>query len=392
MPRNYINIQGVIIKATIFTGMILILLIPAGCGPGINELGAVEYTPLAGQDWKVSTPQAQELDPLLVARLYYDADELETLYGLLVIRNGRLIAEKYFHKGSMTQLSSRMSTAKSYVSALVGIALDQGCLSSVDQKMIDFFPEFAGKITDPRKNRITIHDLLQMRAGYPWEDRTPPFFELLFFRNNWHWLPHPVDFPLVNDPGKEFNYSNLTAHLLAVIVARACNTDLKSYAQKHLFSSMNAKLPRWSADPDHYNWGHWEIYVTARDMAKFGLLYLNHGTYKGRQVLPAAWVRDSLHRYSEGINFTGWLSSKLGDYFADIGYGYLWWSARAGAHEFDFTWGHGGQLVVLLHKLNMVIVTTADPIYNLSGEESWKYEGAIIDMVGRFIQSLSKDL
>jgi CubicO group peptidase (beta-lactamase class C family) len=323
-----------------------------------------------------------------VAELHYNAAELETFYGLLVVKNGRLIAEKYFNKGSVKQVSSRMSVAKSYVSAMVGIALDRCCLAGVDRKMVNFFPELADRITDPRKKRITMRHLLQMRAGYPWEDRMPQYFEILFTRNNWHWLPHLADFPLVNDPGAEFNYSNLTSHLFSVIVQRACGTDLKSYAQEHLFSPINAELKRWTADPDNYNWGHWEIYVKARDMARFGLLYLNNGEYGGRQVLPSSWVKESLQRYSEGINFTGWLSSKLGNYFSDIGYGYQWWSARVGGHAFDFAWGHGGQLIVLLPDLDMVIVTTADPIYNLPEEQGWKYEGGIIDVVGKFIQSL----
>jgi CubicO group peptidase (beta-lactamase class C family) len=185
-------------KTIVVTAVILAFLATAGCGPGINELKMVEYAPQSGGDFAVSTPQAQGVDPLLVARLYYDAEKMETLYGLLVIRNGKLIAEKYF--------------------------------------------------------------------------------SLLFAVNNWQWLPHLVDF------------------------------------------------------------------------------------------------------------------QQTGRFFFDIGYGYQWWSAGAGAHTFDFAWGHGGQLIVLLHKLNMVIVTTADPLYNAPEEAGWKYEGAIIDVVGRFIQSLPADI
>jgi len=150
-----------------FTSAILILSILVECGPRKEDLEAVEYTPLSGDDWKVSTPAEQGLDPMLVAELYLDATELETLYGLLVIKNGYLIAEGYFNDGSIEQVSSRQSVTKSYTSALVGIALDQGCLSDVDQKMMDFFPEFAGQIDDPRKEQITIRDMLQMRSGYP---------------------------------------------------------------------------------------------------------------------------------------------------------------------------------------------------------------------------------
>ena len=140
-----------------FINLSLILLMLIGCGgPSAEELEAVDYTPLVRDDWTVSTPEDQGLDPMLVAELYHNAEQLETLYGLLVIKNGYLVAEKYFHGKSVDQLSSRASVTKSITSALVGIALEQGCLSSVDQKMMDFFPELVDQIRDPRKEEITI--------------------------------------------------------------------------------------------------------------------------------------------------------------------------------------------------------------------------------------------
>jgi len=147
----------------------------------------------------------------------------------------------------------------------------------------------------------------------------------------------------------------------------------------------------WSRDADDYHFGCFEISFTARDMAKFGLLYLNDGQYEGNQVLSADWVRASLGRYSEGINRSGEPGSKKGRYFRDIGYGYQWWSATVGAHPFDYAAGHGGNLIVLLDDLDMILVTTADPLYELPAEEGWKYEGAIIDVVGKFIASLAKE-
>jgi CubicO group peptidase (beta-lactamase class C family) len=189
----------------LITSAILILSMLIGCGSSIEDLEAVEYTPQPGNDWKVSTPAEQGLDPMLVAELYYNAAELETLYGLLVIKNGHLIAEKYFNEGSVEETFDRASATKSFTSALVGIAFDQGYLSSVNQKMMDFFPEFVGQIDDPRKEQITIQDLLQMRSGYPDEEYTPPYMDILFFSDNWHHIPHLVDFPLTSDPGTEFH-------------------------------------------------------------------------------------------------------------------------------------------------------------------------------------------
>jgi CubicO group peptidase (beta-lactamase class C family) len=366
------------------TTVICILSMLVGCGPRMENPAAVGYTPLAGDDWKVSTPAEQGLDPELVAQLYLDAADLDTLYGLLVIKNGHLIAEHYFNGGSVGQKVALASVTKSYTSALVGIALHQGCLSSVDQKMMDFFPEFAAQVTDPRKEQITIGDMLRMRSGYPWEEFTPPYLEMLVSNSNW--LPRTVDFPLTSDPGTAFGYSNLTAHLLAVIVARACDTDLKSYGEENLFSPINARVGAWPRDAYNYYYGSGDISFTARDTAKFGLLYLNHGEFDGSQVLPAGWVRESLQRYSEHL-----YGDKLGRFFRDIGYGYLWWSARAGKHHFNYAWGHGGNLVILLHELNMVIVTTANPLHGIWGLEAWEKEGAIIDLVGAFIISLPRE-
>ncbi len=373
----------------LFASMILILSMLVGCGPSTEDLEAVDYTPLPRDDWAVSTPADQGLDPMLVAELYLNAAELETLYGLIVVKNGHLIAEGYFNEGSVEQKALLQSATKSYYSALVGIALDQGCLSSVDQKMIEFFPEMADQITDPRKEQITIQHLLQMRSGYPFEESDPALWEA-FLKGGTattagRLLRLIVEFPLTSDPGTEFQYSNLTSHLLGVIVLRACDTDLKSYGQEYLFSPLGAEVgDLWGQDRDGYYFPN--FFFTARDAAKFGLLYLNEGEYEGSQVLPADWVRESLQSYSED---TGW--SKVGRYFRDCGYGYQWWSARVGDHHFDFAWGHGGQLIVLLDEFDMVIVVTADPFHQQHDDQSWRHEKASFNLVGEFIHTLPSE-
>lgn len=365
--------------ALILTGLI-------GCGPSSSELGSVDFAPLPEGDWERSTPEEQGLDPELLARVYHEAAELETLYGLLVVRSGQLVAEKYFNQGSIDQISGRASSTKSFISALVGIALDRGCLQGLDQKMTEFFPEFAEKIQDPRKQEITIRQLLQMRGGYPDEEMTPPLFKAMFFQGTWHFVSHLVDFPLAADPGTEFNYSNLTSHLLGVIVARACGTDLATFAQEHLFAPMDAEVRGWQVDSDGYYWGCGEIYLTARDMARFGQLYLDRGLYQGKQILQSDWVDASLQPYSERIR-RGWLTPRYGS-FKDRAYGYQWWSSRVGDHQFWYASGHGGNYIILLHELDMVIVTTADPLHDKWDEDHWKYEGAVNRLVGRFIRSL----
>lgn len=361
-------------------GVILVLSMLLGCEPSAGDFEPVDYAPLPGDDWKVSTPAEQGLDPGLVAELYEDAADLETLYSVLVVKNGYLIAEDYFNEGSRQGKTLLQSASKSYLSALIGIALDEGCLSSAEQKMIEFFPEVADRIADPRKRQITIRELVQMRSGYPDEETDSALLEALYWGVS---PPLIVEFPLVSDPGTKFNYSNLTYNWLAILLARACETDLKAYAQEHLFFPTGTEVGEWLQDREGHYIGSGGIYATARDAATFGLLYLNGGKYKGEQVVPADWVRDSLQAYSEDARDYGRSVS-----FRHMGYGYGWWTATAGDHYFNFAWGHGGQLIVLLDELDMVIVTTADPFYGQHDGGSWKHEKATINLVGDFISSL----
>lgn len=355
--------------------------------PRAGELAVVEYAPSPGNAWEVSTPEAQGLDPMLVAELYLDATGLSTLYGLLVIKNGHLIAEKYFNEGSMTQKALLQSASKSYTSALVGIALDRGCLSSVDQKMMQFFPELADRIVDPRKREISIRHLLQMRSGYPWEETDRAYWDAFLYGDLVRLI---VDFPLISDPGTAFHYSNLSSHLLGVIVARACDTDLRSFAQEHLFSALGAEIGEWIRDRDGYYVGAAEMRFTARDAAKFGRLYLDGGEYGGKHVVPADWVRESLQRYSTDVTSGGIESGAVGRYLRHIGYGYQWWSATAGEHDLNLAWGHGGQLIVLVDDLDLIVVATAYPFYKQHDDESWRHERANLNVVGKFIASLPK--
>lgn len=364
----------------LYTSLLLILSVLAGCGPSPGDLAAVDYTPLPGDVWETSAPADQGLDPKPVAELYYNASKMDNIYSLLVFKNDYLIAEDYFNIGSAEQQVNIHSVTKSITSALVGIALDHGCLTSLDQKMMDFFPELDDRVTDPRKKQITIRQMLQMRAGYPWEESTAQLFELLYsgFRPS-----TLVDVPLVRDPGSDFEYSNLTSHLLGMIVARACETDLKSFAQGHLFTPLGVEPGFWQTDWEGYYLGFSDIHLTAHDLAKFGLMYLNHGEYRVAQIVPADWVHDSLQIYSQNA----W-KFRVGRNWRDNGYGYQWWSVQAGDYRYNLAWGHGGQQIVLLDELEMVIVVTVDPLHGQHGDGPWKLERASLNLVADFIASL----
>ncbi|MBN2238205.1 MAG: serine hydrolase [Dehalococcoidales bacterium] len=362
--------------------MLFVLPVLTGCGPSTSELEAIDYTPEVRDGWQVSTPEAEGLDPDKVKQLYYDAGQRETLYSLLVVRNGKLVAEEYFNQGSIDELGRRASVTKSYTSALMSIAIEQGYVPGIDAKMLDYFPDVADRITDPRKKDITVRDMLKMRSGYPWEETDDALWAAIW---TGEYMTPVVTFPLTADPGTRFQYSNLCAHWVGVIVARATGTDLMTFGKEYLFNPLGVTPGEdWNRDVDGYYIGGGDIMFTARDMAKFGQLYLDGGRYKGQQLISEEWVRDSLATYSVNEAFI----TSLG-HFHDIGYGYMWWSALVDGHYVNFAWGHGGQLIVLVDELDMVIVTTADPFYGRDAHfDSWSHESKILKMVSDFIHDL----
>ncbi len=355
--------------------------------PDPEEIQDIDYAPQAIGGWPVSTPTEQGLDPNLVAELYLDAEHMPRLYSLIIIKNGKIVAERYYNGSSVDNKTRLASVTKSFTSAVTGIALDKGVLDSIDQKMIASFPEVADAITDPRKNHITVRHLLQMRAGYPWEEMKPEYWDGILSGD---YVPLIEKTPLLGDPGSQFNYSNFSSNWLGIILTRASGSSLKNFTQTQLLDAIDAQAGEWGTDAHGHNNGCGNLHLTARDAAKLGLVYLNRGRYRGQQVVPAEWVEDSLKNYSPDAWITKDKINHIGPYFRELGYGYQWWSATVGEHDIDFAWGHGGQLVILLHDLDMVLATTTDAFFLQHDDEAWRHEKSTINLVGKFIRSLPK--
>ncbi len=341
---------------------------------------AVVYEPVARDDgWLISTASEQGVDPGTLDNAYREAQKISNLYSLLVVKNGYLIAEKYFNGSTIDTATPTASVNKSYTSALVGIALRENILTGVDQKMMEFFPEIDWQELDPRKSQITLQHMLQMRSGYPWEQQEGYLDEIY---STLHWIPFIKDFPLTSDPGTKFGYSNFTSHMLGIIVARAAGTSLMTFSRTYLFDPLGVNVVSWPLDSYGYYFGFGDIAFTPRDMAKFGLLYLNGGVHNGNQLIPSDWIIDSFKSYSTTI-YSDSQSS-----IHQHGYGYLWWSGTSGTHRYNFAWGHGGQTIFVLNDLNMVIVTTAEYLGIQFGPEAARKENAVMEFAGRLISSL----
>jgi CubicO group peptidase (beta-lactamase class C family) len=352
---------------------VILLAYLFSCVPGLE--GANPRRPASRRipfQLPISSPEEQGMDPERLAVAYQRAAEIPRIYSMLVVRHGRLVAEEYFDTPTRTTPMPVASVCKSIVSALVGIALDEAYLVSLDQRMIEFFPEYDVPGLDRRKRDITIRHLVQMRAGYP-SDSTLEFFNLLSNSRDWFQLII-VDWPLERSPGTGWAYSNAGTHLLSGILTRATGMSLLDLANRHLFGPMAQTVHYWPRDPQGYCVGPGDVHLTPLQLALFGQMILKHGYWRGMKILDSEWVAESLDDYSA----TSW-----GNYwpYRNIRYGSLWWYAEVDGREVHFAWGHGGQFVTVVPTLDLVVVTTADNFLGDFTSASWNTEGAIFRLI-----------
>ena len=376
MTTRRITILGLPVAALVLS---LVSCQPGwGRGQPADRDGDFRFAPPEVPGIPTSTPEDLDMNRRELEKLYDEASKLETIRGLLVLRNGRLVSEAYWNGSGPETAGHIQSVTKSVVGALVGIALEEGAITSLDQPMMDYFPELASRIGDPRKKQITVRHLLQMRAGFPWEESTPELFDILFRQGF-----RPTDIiriPLIRAPGIDHDYSNFSSHVLGIIVSRATGRDLLDYAGEKLFDPLGIEPAGWTEHWDGYRGGHAGLELTARDMAKFGLLIENGGRWDGIPIVPEAWIRDSLSMYSE----EAW-DYRIGRHVKDMAYGYQWWTVQMGGQECRMAWGHGGQLIVLAEDLDLIVVVTADPFPRRSDGQTWRHEKANINLAADFI-------
>ncbi len=361
---------------------LLLLVLLMSCEKDADTIDGSYFAPLELNDWEISTPNDQDLDTTIIKEMYLAASEIGHIYSLLIIKDGYLVAERYFNGKNVFTALPIASVTKSFTSTLTGIALENGHLSSLDQKLSEFFPEFDWETMDPRKSQITIEQILKMRSGYPWEEFSD--YNDLLWSSFGDWLPLIEDIPLTHDPGTEYGYSNLMAHILGIIVSRAADTSLYDFAKHYLCEPLEIGIPVWWTDYYGNYYGHGDIHANARDLARFGYLYLNKGMFKGNEIISPEWIDKALDPYSFDV-----YGRDIFDNFSGLNLGYMnWFSARSGRHNVYFSWGHGGQHIFLLPEYNMIIVTTADYMPGKDSEADWKKQKSITDMVGKYISQL----
>ena len=218
------------------------------------------------------------------------AKEISFLKSLIVLKNNDVIIEEYLNLngGPTGQLNDIRSAAKSILSAILGCAIKDGYIDSIDQKVIDFFPEYNSDKLDPRVYDLRIRHLITMRSGFDIKE-SRKVYQQLYASNNW--VEHILHLPFQSDPGKKFNYHSFNTHLLSAAITKATGMSTLEYATQALFAPLSISEILWEKDPNGIYIGGWGLSMTARDMLKFGILYLNNGLYEGEQLISAEWVR-----------------------------------------------------------------------------------------------------
>ena len=276
--------------------------------------------------------------------------------GIIVLKNGETVYEKYFNECSATSTLHVFSVTKSIISILIGIAIDKGYIKSINQKVLDFFPDYTVKRGEKTIQSITLKDLLTMTA--PYKHKTEPYTE--YFTSD-NWVKFALD--LLGGQGQigEFRYAPLIGpDIFSGILVKATGQSVLDFATKYLFSPLEittkpniifhnkeeqmafykAKdINGWVVDKTGVNAAGWGLTLTPADMSKIGQLYLDGGIWNSKQIISPEWINESTKGHSR---------------WGKLSYGYLWWIIDDKEHAYA-AMGDGGNVIYVNEKKDIVI-------------------------------------
>ncbi|WP_409342424.1 serine hydrolase domain-containing protein [Paenibacillus sp. MBLB4367] len=310
-----------------------------------------DYWPTAG--WKTAAPEEQGMDSANLAAMF-DQLKDQNVHSLLIARNGYIVTEAYNSTTEADQKQDVLSVTKSVMSSLMGIAINQGKIGSVDESVSSYLPELTID-SDTRKQSIMLKSLMTMTSGLTWNNEDERSSKEMIASPNW--IQYIEAQALEANPGTKFAYSNGNAHLLSPILQKATGKNAADYAKEVLFQPLGITDVNWTNDPQDIPNGAWGLQMTLRDMAKFGYLFQNNGKWEGSTVVPKEWVEKSTSEF-------------VGEGFKDgtkRGYGFMWWLRNKGnaapadkKYEMYSAVGSGGQRIVVVPEQKLVIAFTAD--------------------------------
>ncbi|MBN2049967.1 MAG: serine hydrolase [Spirochaetales bacterium] len=322
-------------------------------------------------EWRIAEPSSLGMDPGKLVELNRTVkDQYATVNGLMVVRKGYIVFENYYNGFKQDKPQHVASVTKSFLSALIGLALSKGYIQRVDQKVLSFFPEYEPAPGDIQKRLITLRHLLTMTAPMAWKKSDTTGHEPLDrLRRQRNWVQFILELLGQNGRPGAFQYSTAGAHLLSAVLTRSAGMCARQFANEHLFKPLGIReipdypeqgflpddvfgdtLKGWVHDPQGNTAGGWGLTISVRDMARFGLLYVSRGIWEGGQIIPAEWIDES------------WAENPHD-------YGYLWWLKKEGDIFVYAALGAGGNAIYCIPEKDLVVVIASEII--LKARDRW---------------------
>jgi len=291
--------------------------------------------------WQRSDFAAQGINPAQIEAGLARLAESPTRQSIIIMRNGAIVYEAYFNGSDAADSNNIASVSKSMLSALIGIAIERGYFESTDAPIADYLPAYFDEAADPGLRELTLHHLLTMTHGLAWQENEA---SRLLSRSG-DWVADILSLPMSGEPGARFNYSTGVSHVMSAVLAEATGTSVCEFAHRELFQPLGIEVEFWGVDPQGYFTGGHSLNMTAREVARFGQLFLDEGFWQGRQIVPGWWVAASTSPQIEiGANYAG--------------YGYYWWLNHIAGYDMYSALGAGGQILHVIPEINVVMVTT----------------------------------
>jgi CubicO group peptidase (beta-lactamase class C family) len=336
-----------------------LLLLLTACGGKRTPTGPGSPPDALDDGWAVASFEDEGVQRPWLEWLEHDVAEgtLEEPDAVLIARNGKLVYERYWNGFTREDAHDLRSATKSVTSLLVGMAHERGVLPDLDAPMLSLLPDLAPvRNPDPRKDRITLRHLLEMRTGLScddWDAGSPGNEEKMYDTDDW--ARFMVDVPMKEEPGTVTRYCTGGVVLLGAILERASGLSIPDLSRQWLFQPLGVGDFQWEPAGKRGTDTGGHLRLRPRDFLKLGQVYLDGGTWHGERLVSEAWVSES-----------GAPHSDLGD----ARYGRLWWSTRFVIQgtpvEVTFARGNGGQYVFVAPSLGLTAAFTASH-YNEAG-------------------------
>lgn len=288
-----------------------------------------------------SSPEEQGVSSSALASFVEAADQqIESFHSFMLVRHGHVVAEGWWKPYSPESPHSLFSLSKSFTSTAVGLAAAEGKLS-IDDKVLEFFPDDAPEKPSDNLKAMRIRDLLRMSAGQQAEAQLSPMADKPWTKI---FLAQPVPFK----PGTHFMYNTPATYMLSAIVQKSTGSTVLDYLKPRLFEPLGIENPTWGTSPQGVSLGGYGLSIRTEDIAKFGQLYLQKGKWNGKQLVPLAWVEEATARQTSNG------SNPKSDW--EQGYGYQFWCATHGAYRGD---GAFGQYCLVIPEQDAVVAITS---------------------------------